>query len=476
MTTRERLRTVLPAGLAAIAAAAVLLPWWRADRGAVLLGAGPLEELAPDRWTGIEAAGPQAAVLGGLAVLAAVLALGVVARATGATPPARLVLLAWYAAVAAGAVAVAVAGTVLVDRGAGRAAGAWVALLAGSAGLVAAILLRGPTRRGRVAVVAVVVLAVLAAVAVVPAVPQPPHRDAVGPFVPVAAVGPFPLRSGAAGLAAADDARPVLADGSPGLVSRAGIVVADDRGRAQVLARTDRGAPAPLGVAGDRLARWTSADTVTVSGLRPDDALHVVVRGVTEAGPVGADGSLWLRTDADPDETVRRLDLAERDGTQRLAATFLPVVTIQEPEPPIDVRAVLPVRNGGLRVLGATGGLELLTVTAVGLAAAPLAGTACAATGATGLARVAADGTGVWFVVAGQDGDRLAHLDRRKPAAVATVSALLPGHVSAMAAPGDGSLLFVASDAAGEALWRLPDAAAALSGTPGPPHDCPAAP
>ena len=476
MTTRERLRTVLPAGLAAIAAAAVLLPWWRADRGAVLLGAGPLEELAPDRWTGIEAAGPQAAVLGGLAVLAAVLALGVVARTRGATPPARLVLLARYAAVAAGAVAVAVAVTVLVDRGAGRAAGAWVALLAGSAGLVAAILLRGPTRRGRVAVVAVVILAVLAAVAVVPAVPQPPHRDAVGPFVPVAAVGPFPLRSGAAGLAAADDARPVLADGSPGLVSRAGIVVADDRGRAQVLARTDRGALAPLGVAGDRLARWTSADTVTVSGLRPDDALHVVVRGVTEAGPVGADGSLWLRTDADPDETVRRLDLAERDGTQRLAATFLPVVTIQEPEPPIDVRAVLPVRNGGLRVLGATGGLELLTVTAVGLAAAPLAGTACAGTGATGLARVAADGTGVWFVVAGQDGDRLAHLDRRKPAAVATVSALLPGHVSAMAAPGDGSLLFVASDAAGEALWRLPDAAAALSGTPGPPHDCPAAP
>jgi hypothetical protein len=475
VTPRERLRTVLPPGLAAVAAAALLLPWWRADRGAVLLGAGPLEELAPDRWTGIEAAGPQAAVLGGLAVLAAVLAVGVVARATGATPPARLVLLARYAAVAAGAVAVAVAGTVLVDRGAVRAAGAWVALLAGSAGLVAAIWLRGPPQRGRVAVVAVMVLAALAAVAVVPAVPQPPHRNAVGPFVLVAAVGPFPLRSGAAGLAAADDARPVLADGSPGLVSRAGIVVADDRGRAQVLARTDRGAPAPLGVAGDRLARWTSADTVTVSGLRPDDTLHVVVRGVTEAGPVGADGSLWLRTDADPDETVRRLDLAERDGTQRLAATFLPVVTVQEPEPPVDVRSVLPVRNGGLRVLGASGGLELLTVTAVGLAAAPLAGTACAATGAAGLARVAADGTGVWFVVAGQDGDRLAHLDRRKPAAVTTVSALLPGHVSALVAPGDGSLLFVASDAAGEALWRLPDAAAALGGTLGPP-DCPAAP
>jgi hypothetical protein len=56
------------------------------------------------------------------------------------------------------------------------------------------------------------------------------------------------------------------------------------------------------------------------------------------------------------------------------------------------------------------------------------------------------------------------------------VAAVLPGHVSALTAPGDGSLLFVASDAAGDALWRLPDAAAALTAAPGPPVDCPATP
>ena len=32
----------LTAGLAAVAAAAMVLPWWRADRGAVLLGGDPV--------------------------------------------------------------------------------------------------------------------------------------------------------------------------------------------------------------------------------------------------------------------------------------------------------------------------------------------------------------------------------------------------------------------------------------------------
>ena len=443
--------TALPAGLAVVAAAAVLLPWWRASRGALLLGAGPLQELPPDTWSGVETAGPRAAVLGGLAVVAAVLTLALVARAIGGTPSARLALLALLvqcAAAATGAVAVAVAVAVLLDRGAGRAAGAWLALLAGSAAVVAAVWTTAP-RRARMIVPGVAVLAGLLAVTVVPGGPQPAHRQAVGPFVPLAVVGPFPLRSGAPGLTAGNDVRPVLADGAPGLISGVGIVVADDHGRASVLARTDPAAPAPLGVAGDRLARWSSAETVTITGLRPDDPLNVVVRGVTEAGPVGADGSVWLRTDADPDGTVRRLDLAERDGAQQLAATFLPVVTIQDLEPPVDVRSVLPVRNGGLRAVPGTGGLELLTGTAFGLAVDPLAETACGAAGSAGLGRVAADGTGVWFVVSGQDGERLAHLDRDHATAVTTVAALLPGHVSALAAPGDGSLLFVASDAAG---------------------------
>src|SRR6185295_1803689 len=108
------------------------------------------------------------------------------------------------------------------------------------------------------------------AVAVVPAGSTPSPRAMSGPFVPVAAVGTFPLRSGEAGLAATDDARPV--------------VVATADGRARVLARPDRGAPAPIGVVGDRVIRWISADSVAVTGLRAGSPVDVVVRGVSEAG------------------------------------------------------------------------------------------------------------------------------------------------------------------------------------------------
>jgi hypothetical protein len=224
------------------------------------------------------------------------------------------------------------------------------------------------------------------------------------------------------------------------------------------------------------VARWTSADTVTVTGLRADDPLHVVVYGVVETGPVGADGSLWLRSDADPVGTIRRLDLAQRDGEERVAATFLPIVTIQEPAPPVDVRGVLPVRGGGLRAVAGAGRWELLTGTAAGIAASPLVGARCGAAGTASLEHATADGAGVWFVLTGPDGDHLARLALGGRATIATVPALLPGEVSALAAPGDGSLLFVARDAAGDALWRLPDAAAALTEPSGQPVSCPPGP
>jgi hypothetical protein len=490
------LRVVLPIALAAGAASTALLPWWRADRGPVLLGAGPLRELAPDVWAGTEVAGPAVAVVAGLAGVAVLLAgaavvPGLVRRRTSVNghgrtgrpgPDGRLVLAARCAAAAAGLGAAAAATRALIGWGTGGAPGAWVALVTGVAAVTTAAQGRwfGVARPTRVRISAAGVLAAAAGVVavgvVVVAAPAPAHRATVGPFIPVASVGAFPLRSGAAGLASAGHAQPVLADGSPGIVTTAGIVVADDRGRARVLARTDRGAPAPIGVAGDRVARWTSADSVAVSGLRADDPLHVVVNAVAETGPVGADGSLWLRSDADPTGTIRRLDLAERDGEQRLAATFLPVVTIQEPEPPVDVRSVLPVRGGGVRAVDGSGRLELLTATAAGIATTPLIGARCGAAGTAGLDHTAADGTGVWFVVAGPGGARLAHLDPGDRGAIMTVATLLPGHVSALAAPGDGSLLFVARDAAGDALWRLPDATAALTGAAGPPLTCPPGP
>jgi hypothetical protein len=511
---RFRLGIALPAGLGAVAAAAMLLAWWRADRGAVLLSSGPVTlirrgaaashevrggrvvagsvtELAPDVWTGVEVAGPWAVVIvvaAGAALVAALLA-GLGSR--------RLADVAGWTAVAAGLTAVAGAGRALVQWGPSGAAGVWVTLAAGIAavGSVPALARRetrvpvrrvvrpgtaGPAFRpagGRSALIpVVVVVAVAGAVAVVPAGPTPSSRAMTGPFVPVAAVGTFPLRSGEAGLAAADDARPIVADGAAGIVSRAGVVVATADGRARVLARPDRGAPAPIGVAGDRVVRWISADSVAVTELRAGSPVDIVVRGVSEAGALGADGSVWLRSDADPVGTVRRLDIARLHGEQRIAATYLPLVTIQEAEPPVDLRTVLPVRGGGLRALAEAGRLELLTGTAAGIATTPLAGTRCGAAGVANLDRAAADGSGVWFVLVSADGERLAHLEPASDGAVRTVPAVLPGTVTALAAPGDGSLLLVARDSQGAALWRLPDAAAALGATSEPPLTCPPAP
>ena len=179
-----------------------------------------------------------------------------------------------------------------------------------------------------------------------------PGRAAVGPFLRIAALGSWPLRSGVAGLDSVGGARPVVVDGAPGVVAAGGVVVADERGRARVLARTADGAPPPLGVAGDRVARWITADTLAVTELRAGGALEVVVRDVGAASAVGDDGSVWLRSDIDPPETVRRLDLAAYDGRQDLSATYLPVVTIQNPdgEGPIDVHDVLPVPGGAVRL------------------------------------------------------------------------------------------------------------------------------
>ena len=56
-TARRRwavLDVAAPAALAVVAAATTPLPWWRPDQGAVLLGAGPVAELPPDTWTGVE--------------------------------------------------------------------------------------------------------------------------------------------------------------------------------------------------------------------------------------------------------------------------------------------------------------------------------------------------------------------------------------------------------------------------------------
>jgi len=321
-----------------------------------------------------------------------------------------------------------------------------------------------------------VLIAALAAVAGTVAAPggqEVPDRAAVGPFERMAALGAwFPARSGAGGLSSRQsDARPVVVDGAPGVVTADGVVVADPRGRARVLARTDDGAPLPLGVAGGRLARWITADALAVTGLRADGGLQVVVRDVAAAGPVGDDGSVWLRSDVDPPDTVRRLDLAAYDGRQDLSATYLPVVTIQNPdgEGPLDVGTVRPVPGGALRVAFPEPGeqLQLLTGTPSGIAVRPLTRASAppcgypAVVGTGDVTATAADATGVWYPTP----DR--HLAHRDPdGTVRTVPTPLPAMIGAMAAPGDGSVLFVARDDAGSALWRLPDALSALSEPP----------
>jgi len=319
-------------------------------------------------------------------------------------------------------------------------------------------------------------LAAVVVTLVVPGGVEPPSRSAVGPFVPVAVIGGWPLRSGAPGLAGPiDDARPVVVAGAPGLVSPGGIEVTDDTGRARVLARTDRGAPPPLGAAAGRLVHWTSADALVVTGLRADDPLRVLVRDVATVSPLGSGGSIWLRSQIDPPDTVRRLDLAAYDGPQNLSAVYLPVVTIQNPRgetTPIDVRGVLPVPGGALRIADVAGTrqLQLLTGTAAGIAVTPVAGATnqlCAGgPGSAGddLRALAADGDGVWFPSPGPGGEHLVHLD---PAGTARVVATpLPGHVVALLAPGDGSLLLTARGPGGDALWRLPDARVALTDPP----------
>jgi hypothetical protein len=140
MPTSDARRPVLPVAvpvaLAVTAAGAALLPWWRADRGAVLLGAGPLRELPPDT--------SAIAVPAGVAVVAGALAAGRSARAGRFSDAAR-----WAAAVA-GLAAVALAVRALAGWGTSGAPGAWVALAAGLAAVAVATTsgeLRVPARR-----------------------------------------------------------------------------------------------------------------------------------------------------------------------------------------------------------------------------------------------------------------------------------------------------------------------------------------
>ncbi|MFD1530424.1 hypothetical protein ACFSCY_13315, partial [Pseudonocardia aurantiaca] len=457
-------RTLLASlGFAAAAALLLPLPWLTAPRApVVLVGTGPATRGEAAGQAGWELAGPVTTTLLVALVVAAAVLLAV--RRSGA---ARVVL------VLAGATGVAVGAGVLVGRGASLPAAA--AAVCGAAAAVLAAL-------GLPAILAVALLA-----AVVPVLPggpvnraapdtaAPDTGGAAGPFVRVA-------RLDAAAAVA------VVVDGRAGVVTAGGLTVLDAAGNAEVLATTPDGPPeraSIIGAAGGRVVRWSAADAVTVTGLDERDPVAVTVHGVSAASPLGADGTLWVRATSDPPGTARLLDLAQRDGEQTADATYLPVFAIHGPtaSAAVDVATLLPVGTGAIRAVPQEAGqrLERLSGDASGHTTVTLLAGGLDAT--CGLTRsgpasflpqpgpLAADGEGgVWFVTGPAPDGRLARLG--PDGELRVVAAPLPGVASSMVVTPDGEPVLTLADAAGPALWRLPDPAAALTDLPAPAPGC----
>jgi hypothetical protein len=459
------------AALAVVAAVALLLPWWREPDTPALLAAGPTVAAAPETWAGWEALG------GGPT--------GLIVLLTGAAvAAAALRRAAWRHLVGAvGGAAVVAAVAVAIERGS-AAQGAGIAALSGLGAAAVAVVAGHPRITGLPAVAAGAV-AVIAAGWVAPGpAATPPRPD--GPFVRVGPLDAGAFRSGTAGTHAP---RPFLAvvNGGAALLTEDGVVTLDGSGRARVLARVpadDRGrARGILGVAGDRIARWVDSDEIMITGLRAGDPLAVRIRGVTAAGHVGDDGSLWLRARSDPLSTVRRLDLDAYEGVPDLAAVYLPVVTIDAPvgSAALDVDGLLSTPGGTVRTAAggtrfdfiepAPGRLEVATFAGgldptCGLTADPRA---ASLTGA-GPLTVSPDGE-LWFV---NGGTTVVGVGRDGEMRVVPTPA--PGPVSSLVATPDGAVVLALADAEGPALWRLPDAASHLVALPPTPAGCAADP
>ncbi|GAA1305700.1 hypothetical protein [Pseudonocardia xinjiangensis] len=484
----------IPPALLAAAALAVVplvtlpLPWWTAPRQpVVLLGVGPALPGAAARWPGWELLGPLRTVLLAALVVAAVSVVLLRSRRGGRWAVAARVLL-----VAAGAGLVATGVWVLAGWGGSAAAGAVIAILSG-----VGVVVLGAVRTPRATVVRLLVADFLAVALVAAAVPLLPggagpamgDRSA-GPFVHVAGLDAPQFRSGTTGLAGSAGTRVVALDAGVGAASRDGLAVVDARGRADVLAVTPHDPPSTagpsiLGVSGGRVVRWSAADALTVTGLDAADPVAVTVHGVSAASPPGPDGVVWLRATGDPPGTARLLDLAERDGTQSAAGTFLPVFTILGPtdSTPIDGTTVLPVRDGGLRFVAQAAGVRLERLSSGPTARAEvtvLAGGLDLRGGITGSgpasflpgpSPLAVDaGGGIWFVAGEAAAARLVRLDPGGD--LRAVAAPLPGAVTALTVAPAGDIVLALAGADGPALWRLPRPDSALGDLPPPPSSC----
>jgi hypothetical protein len=476
------------AALAVVPVVTLPLPWWTAPRQpVVLLGVDPAMPGAAARWSGWEVLGVLHSALLVALVAAAVSVVLLRSRHGGRWAVAARVLL-----VAAGAGLVATGVWVLAGWGGAAAVGAVLAILSGVGAVVLAVI-----RAPRATVVRLLVadfLAVALVAAAVPLLPggagSPAGDHSAGPFVRVARLDAPQFRSGTAGLADSTGTRIVALGAGVGAASREGLAVVDAGGRADVLAVTPHdppsiAGPSILGVSGGRVVRWSAVDALTVTGLDAADPVAVTVHGVSAASAPGPDGVVWLRATGDPPGTARLLDLAERDGTQSAAGTFLPVFSILGPtdSAPIDITAVLPVHDGGLRFVAQPAGVRLERLSSGPTARAEvtvLAGgldPACGVTGSgpasflPGPSPLAVDAQGgIWFVAGEAAAARLVRLDPGGD--LRAVAAPLPGAVAALTVAPTGDVVLALAGADGPALWRLPQPDSALGDLPPPPSSC----
>jgi hypothetical protein len=465
-----RVRAPVAAGLATLAVACVLLPWWRADGTPVLLVDGPPVPLPSDAWTGVDLLGAPLAI--GLAVAAAV-ALATshplrVLRTPQAGCEATVGVRGAAPAGLVGAATAAGAGRVLATWGPGAVLGAWAAVVLGVAAVGLAI---GRPRVRAAPVVAATLVGGLA----VGLLPATGTAAADGPYVRLADLTEAgALRSGATALPASD-LRLTPVDGAVAAVTADGIATFG-HGHVRVVARVPaddrvRHAGGILGVAGDRVARFVAPGTLLVTGLRPGDPTAVHVRGVADASAVGSDGTVWLRGYGEPAAAVRRLDLHAYPGAVTLDVTVLPVVTVDAPvgAAPLAAADLLPVPDGALRRTASR--LERVTAAPGRTVVTPLAGGLDPVCGLTAVARSATLGAPGPFAPTPDGGAWLAangRLLRVAPDGVLrAVRAPLPGAAVAMVTTPDGGLVV----ATRLGLWALA-ANAPLADLPPTRSDC----
>ena len=370
-----RLRAPVAAGLATLAVACVLLPWWRAGGTPVLLVDGPPAPLAADAWTGVELLGAPPSI--GLAVLAAVgLGRPRLAWARAAWP-------GWWAG----------------RRPRARAGCSPRGVRARRRALWAAVVLGVTARRAR-----------RRAAAGRGRCPWWPRRWS-GAWPPGSCPRPAPRWP--TGPSCASPTSPTVGRCAvaPPRCPRSDLRLTLDRrvgGRRHRRRHRDRSATAtstwwpgcpPTTGSGTRAgsSAWRATGSRASSpparcwspGCAPATRRRSASRASPRRAPSGSDGTVWLRGYGEPAGAVRRLDLHAYHGAVTLDVTVLPVVTVDAPvgAAPLAAADLLPVPDGALRRTASR--LERVTAAPGRTVVTPLAGGLDPACGLTAVARSA---------------------------------------------------------------------------------------